>query len=130
MIKFYYTILYVEDVQKSLEFYTKVFDFGVKMSFEDGSYAELDTGGTTLALVSYQSLENILSQEYQKVDKQKYPFGIEIAMCTDDVQSLIDKAVSEGATLFESVKVKSWGQTVGYVRDINGFLIEICTPMD
>ena len=25
---------------------------------------------------------------------------------------------------------KPWGQTVGYIRDIDGFLIEICTPMD
>ena len=25
--------------------------------------------------------------------------------------------------------LKLWGQTVGYVRDINGLLIEICTPV-
>lgn len=129
MIKFYYTILYVKDVHKSLEFYTKVFDFGVKMSFEDGTYAELETGGTTLALVSYNSLKNILSQEYQKTDKEKPPFGIEIAFCTDDVAGLMQKAIDAGASEFEPVRVKTWGQTVGYIRDINGFLIEICTPM-
>jgi hypothetical protein len=26
-------------------------------------------------------------------------------------------------------KQKPWGQTVGYVHDLNGFLVEICSPM-
>jgi hypothetical protein len=24
---------------------------------------------------------------------------------------------------------KPWGQTVAYVRDLDGFLVELCTPM-
>ncbi|MFO0110274.1 MAG: VOC family protein, partial [Alphaproteobacteria bacterium] len=24
---------------------------------------------------------------------------------------------------------KPWGQTVAYVRDLNGFLVEICSPV-
>jgi YD repeat-containing protein len=29
----------------------------------------------------------------------------------------------------EDPKTKPWGQVVAYVRDKDGFLIEICTPM-
>lgn len=25
---------------------------------------------------------------------------------------------------------ETWGQTVGYLRDINGFLVEICTKVE
>jgi len=25
--------------------------------------------------------------------------------------------------------VMPWGQTIAYVADINGFLVELCTPM-
>ncbi len=39
------------------------------------------------------------------------------------------KAIKEGAVLLEEAIVKPWGQKVGYVKDINGFLVEICTPI-
>jgi lactoylglutathione lyase len=34
-----------------------------------------------------------------------------------------------GAIIAEEPKQKPWGQTVAYLRDIDGFLIEICTPI-
>ncbi len=32
-------------------------------------------------------------------------------------------------TLVVEPNTKPWGQVVAYVRDLDGFLIEICTPM-
>jgi hypothetical protein len=29
----------------------------------------------------------------------------------------------------QPTKQKPWGQTVGYVRDPDGFLVEICSPI-
>ena len=57
------------------------------------------------------------------------PFGIEIGFITDNVEETVSTAVNVGATIFENPKTKPWGQIVAYVRDIDGFLIEICTPM-
>jgi uncharacterized glyoxalase superfamily protein PhnB len=57
------------------------------------------------------------------------PFGIELGLVTDNVQEIIDKAVELGAIVVESPIQKPWGQTVGYIRDIDGFLLEICTPV-
>jgi hypothetical protein len=31
--------------------------------------------------------------------------------------------------LMEEPKIKPWGQVVAYVRDLDGFLIEVCSPM-
>jgi hypothetical protein len=31
--------------------------------------------------------------------------------------------------VFVPPTVKPWGQTVSYVRDLDGFLVEICSPM-
>ena len=39
------------------------------------------------------------------------------------------KAIAAGATEFEPIKAKPWGQKVGYLKDNNGILIEICTPI-
>ena len=49
MIKFAYTILYVSDVEKSVAFYEKAFQFSTKFISPDSTYAELITGETTLS---------------------------------------------------------------------------------
>ena len=40
-----------------------------------------------------------------------------------------DKAVAAGATPISKPQKKAWGQTVSYVRDLNGFLVELCSEM-
>jgi uncharacterized glyoxalase superfamily protein PhnB len=39
------------------------------------------------------------------------------------------RSLSAGAVEVKRPTQKPWGQSVGYVRDPNGFLVEICTPM-
>lgn len=58
------------------------------------------------------------------------PFGIEIGFTTDNVEETVKSAVNAGRTILEKPKTKPWGQMVAYVRDIYGFLIEICTPIN
>ena len=44
----------------------------------------------------------------------------------------VEKGVGRaaGAVVVKEPQKKPWGQLVGYVRDNNGFLVEICAPMD
>ncbi|WP_420853002.1 VOC family protein [Rhodoferax bucti] len=53
----------------------------------------------------------------------------EIALCTPDVADALERAVAAGATPMRPLEVMPWGQTIAYVADINGFLVELCTPM-
>ena len=39
------------------------------------------------------------------------------------------RAVAAGATPMRPVEVMPWGQTIAYVADTNGFLVELCTPV-
>ena len=57
------------------------------------------------------------------------PPGMEIALVTDDVAAAFEKAVAAGALPLMPPKEKPWGQVVGYVRDLNGALVELCSPM-
>jgi lactoylglutathione lyase len=57
------------------------------------------------------------------------PAGIEIGFVDEDVHAAFTNAVNAGATSVVEPKVKPWGQTVAYVRDIDGILIEIASPM-
>lgn len=54
---------------------------------------------------------------------------VELALVTENVPEIIDKAIECGAIIEEKPIEKPWGQTVGYIREIDGFLLEICTPM-
>ena len=53
----------------------------------------------------------------------------EIALCTPDVAAALERAIAAGATPMRPLEVMPWGQTIAYVADINGFLVELCTPM-
>jgi len=129
MIKFAYTILYVKDVKKTVEFYEKVFRLTTKFISEKLEYAEMITGETTLSFASIELANSNLKNGFMPSDPSQKPFGIEIGFTTDNVEDLYLKAIEEGAIEVEPAKTKPWGQTVAYVRDHDGFLIEICSPM-
>jgi lactoylglutathione lyase len=40
-----------------------------------------------------------------------------------------DAALAAGAIVVSPPRTKPWGQTVAYVRDLEGMLVEICTPV-
>ncbi|MCE3259607.1 MAG: glyoxalase [Bacteroidetes bacterium] len=130
MIKFAYTILYVKDVAATVSFYQKAFGLALKFISEKNEYAELVTGGTTLSFASHDLAKSNLSGGYKESDSSSKPFGMEIGFTTDDVEATVQNAVKCGAIEVEKAKTKPWGQTVAYVRDPDGFLIEICTPMN
>jgi uncharacterized glyoxalase superfamily protein PhnB len=49
-----------------------------------------------------------------------------VAFVADDVAAAFQKAVEVGATGYIAPHQKAWDQTVAYVRDANGFLVELC----
>lgn len=121
-----YTILYVENVGKTLAFYEKAFGLKRAMLHECGDYGELETGNTKLAFSSTK-LMNDLGKSTGKPDTKRPVF--EIAFETEDVQSALNRALAEGASLVQGIREEPWGQTTSYVSDENGFLIEICSPV-
>jgi lactoylglutathione lyase len=129
MIKFAYTILYVQDVTKAVEFYEKAFGFERKFITPENDYGELMAGETTLSFASTVLAKANLSNGFIKSTLHHQPFGFEIGFTTTDVAATVQKAISAGASMAETPKEKPWGQTVAYIRDLDGFLIEICTPM-
>ncbi len=129
MIIYAYTILYVTDVARSMEFYEKVFDLKRKFIAPGNVYGELITGATTLSFASIDQAKSNLKNGFIESSNQNKPFAMEIGFATEDVQALFDRALEAGAIAETAPVYKEHGQTVAYVRDSNGFLIEICTPM-
>lgn len=129
MIKFGYTILYVQDVKKSVEFYENAFGFERIFLSPENDYAELKTGETKIAFASIELANSNLKNGFRVSDITEKPFAIELGFVTDDVNKCLEDALNHGATLEQDSQQKPWGQTVAYLRDIDGFLLEICTPI-
>ncbi len=127
-MKLGYTILYVEDVLKTVEFYERAFRLKRKMVHESNMYGEMETGETTLAFC-VDGLAETHGFNYRKNTPGDTPAGVEIALVTDDVEAAFKTACDAGAYPQKEPETKPWGQTVSYVRDINGCLIEICSPI-
>ncbi len=125
-MKFKYTILYVEDVSETLSFYEKAFGLERAMLHESGEYGELSTGNTTLSFSSIKLMKE-LGKNPTKPSSGAYSF--EIAFETSDVKMALATALEAGAALVQDAEDMPWGQTVAYVTDNNGFLVEICTPV-
>ena len=70
-----------------------------------------------------------LGRRFVAHDPSGPPAAFEIALVDDDVHAAHARALEAGARELAAPKQKPWGQTVSYVRDPNGVLVELCSPM-
>lgn len=126
-----YMIFYVPDVRAAVRFYTEAFGFDQKLLTPEGDYGELDTGQTTLAFVSHDLAETNLSAVggFSALDPQRPPIGAAPTLVTEDVGAAVSAAVDAGGRQYTEPVVKPWGQTVAYVVDPQGILLELATPV-
>ena len=126
-MKYAYTIIYVNNVPETISFYENAFGFKKKFITPENDYGELISGETTIAFATIELANMNLKNGFVK-NKNK-PFGVELAFTSENIYLDFKKAIQFGATIYEPIVEKPWGQKVGYLLDNNGFLIEICTPI-
>ncbi|MFN8592780.1 MAG: VOC family protein [Thermomicrobiales bacterium] len=126
---FGYTILYVRDVLQAIDFYERAFGCSRGFVADDGSYGELGTGETTLSFAAHDLVGSFLPGGFRRNDLNELPPAVEIGFVTNDVATAWETALAAGATPLAPPMTKPWGQTVAYVRDPEGMLVELCTPV-
>jgi catechol 2,3-dioxygenase-like lactoylglutathione lyase family enzyme len=122
-----YVIVYVPDVLAAVDFYERAFGLSRRFVHET-QYAELDTGGTALAFVDETFVGGSVGAFSPNRGDSK-PAGMEVGLVTADVAAAFKTAVAAGASAVLAPVQKPWGQTIAYVRDLNGCLVELCSPM-
>jgi lactoylglutathione lyase len=128
-MKFGYTILCVDDVEQAVVFYERA--FGLKRRvLMPGEYAELATGDTRLAFADRAFAQQQSSLRTQSARRGGDPPPVEICLVTEQVDRAYEVAVAAGATPVKPPEQKPWGQRVSYVLDNNGFLVEVCSPVE
>jgi lactoylglutathione lyase len=128
-LKLGYTIVYVADVEASVDFFERAFGLVRRFIVPGGGYGELETGATALAFARHDVARESVGRDYLAAADSPKPLGLEIGLVTDDVAAAVDRAVAAGAELVNEPKTKPWGQTVAYVRAPDGSLVELCSPV-
>lgn len=127
-MKLGYTIIYVADVPRSVAFYEAAFGLERRFIHESNLYGELNTGETTLAFAGLEAAE--MNGLAVLPNSPKGPAAAwEVCLITDDVASAYSRAISNGCTPVSAPSEKPWGQTVSYVRDLDGCLVELASPV-
>ncbi len=127
-MKLGWVILYVPDVAAALDFYERAFGLARRFVHESGTYAEMETGATALAFAAEPlAVDHGITLRVSRPGEN--PAAVEIALTTDDVDAAWSRATEAGASAVKPPEKKPWGQTVAWVRDLNGALVELCTPM-
>jgi lactoylglutathione lyase len=89
----------------------------------------LQTGATTLSFASLALADGNIAGGVTPSNPAARPAAFEVAFATDDVAKAYERAIAAGAAPATPPAQKPWGQTVAYVRDLNGNLVELCTPV-
>eukprot|EP01037_Dinobryon_pediforme_P033613 gene33613-39127_t len=124
-MKFGYTIIFTDDVERSIAFFEDAFGFKRRFIHESG-YGELETGSTALAFATHDLAKSNLPEGYL-TSTAAQPLGVEIGLVSENVQADYERALACGATSIVAPSQKPWGQTVSYVRCPDGTLVEICS---
>lgn len=123
-----YILLYVPDVTAAITWYEAAFGLQRRFISECADYGELDTGGVVIGFV-LESLAGSHGFGFQAQRPEGPPPAVELGLLCDDVPAAYARALAAGARPLAPPATKPWGQVVSYVSDLNGFLVELCTPM-
>lgn len=121
-----YVILYVNDFEKTMDFYSGILGLPVKM--QQGTYVEFDTGVTTLSINTRKDVKELTNLNVHEGSASTQTF--EVGFVVEDVVSTIETLRQQGVTILKEPVTKPWGQTVAYVADPDGHYIEICTSVE
>ena len=121
-----YVILYVNDFEKTLDFYNGILGLPIKM--QQDTYVEFDTGDTTLSINTRKDVKELTGLKVPESSTSTQTF--EVGFVVEDVGATIETLRQRGVTILKEPVTKPWGQTVAYVADPDGHYIEICTSIE
>ena len=127
-MKFGSTVLFVENVQSVMEFYKKAFGMEEAMYDPSFDFGILNMDGGSIGIASNHSGELMMPGKFP-ASKNGHPDGVEIAFYSNDVTADYKQAIDAGAESLTEPRKMAWGQTVAYVKSIEGTIIGICSEM-
>lgn len=127
--RFGYVVAWVPDVAATVAFYEQAFGLPRRSvrTFGTTTWAEMETGGTTLAFASETEAEQLFADGFRSNRAEQPPSALLMSLVVDDVEATYKTALAAGAVGRDAPKREPWGQTVARMRDINGLLVSLAS---
>ena len=119
------TVIYVDDVEETLDFYYQAFSISTFDLDENGQYGELAINNGQIAFAAHPLAQSHFKQNYIRSQPKQPALGFELILRCDDVELAYQKAVAAGAEPLAQPNVNELGEKVAYVRSIEGTLIAL-----
>ncbi len=125
-MEYTHTVIYVDDVEETLNFYFQAFGLITAKLDESGQFGEVSTGNMNIAFASHPLAQSNFKQAYIRSHPKQPALGFELCFNCDDVTQAYEKAVQAGAEPLNAPVENYWGQKTAYVRSIEGTLVALC----
>jgi len=117
-----YVILFVEDFERAIAFYTEV--LGIPVRHRADGYVELDVEGPKFALLARWRLPALVGISESGSPSPGTHEG-EVAFLVEDVDAMYARLCSRGVVFVGPPEDRPYGQRTAYFRDPDGHLIEL-----
>ena len=124
-----WTIVYVKNVEAAVRFYRRAFGLELRFMAETKDYAEMETGATALAFASNRFAAMHMPAPIRESDPDEPAPGFTVSFRSNDVEADYERAIGAGATALSPPSLQPWGQATACVRDPDGVMIEIASPL-
>ncbi len=129
-MKLSYIILFVKEIQQSIDFYQNALDLKHKFTHEGNDYAEMQTGETTLAFCTKELAESNIKAKEHKVSQSDNSSNFQLTFSPSDLKQAYQKALENGAISISPPEIKPWNFEVALIKDPDGHLIELAKNLN
>lgn len=117
-MKYKNTLLVVNDISRSKNFYRRI--LGLKVIFDFHGRVTLTSG---IVLQSYELWKDLIHRSDDEIVLENY--ASELYFETDDIDELISTLDKANVTLVHPLKEQTWGQRTVRFYDPDGHIIEV-----
>jgi lactoylglutathione lyase len=116
--------LFVEDMETSIGFYTRVLGFEVARN-EPGDYASLQNGDVVLGIGPISKLPEKGGYFTREIASSRRGLGVEIVLEVEDVDEWHRRVVASGHPVFEPPQKRPWGLRDFRIVDPDGYYLRL-----
>ncbi len=116
--------LFVEDMETSIGFYTRVLGFEVARN-EPGDYASLQNGNVVLGIGPISKLPEEGGYFTREIASSRRGLGVEIVLEVEDVNEWHRRVVASGHPVSEPPQKRPWGLRDFRIVDPDGYYLRL-----
>lgn len=121
-------ILAVDDVNRSVDFYERVFGWPRNPKIDYSNYVELlEPGGGCLGLFERRAFERTARATTAKPERQT---ATELYVRVDDVEPVMERLEALGARPLAPLMAKEWGEEAAYYADPDGNVVAVARRLN